>query len=120
MTETFDVRPIPAERDFPAGAMEMRRGALVAAVAADMATAPHPLHAALRAVRGRAARIWLAVIGVLVIAIAITLASLGGYQGRTATTSEIVAVAGTTQVVTLLGTPTLRAARLGNEFVLRV
>jgi len=118
MTETFDVRPIPAERDFPAGAMEMRRGALVAAVAADMATAPHPLHAALRAARGRAARIWLAVIGVLVIAI--TLASLGGYQGRTATTSEIVAVAGTTQVVTLLGTPTLRAARLGNEFVLRV
>lgn len=120
MTEMLDFLPIPSERDFPVGVIEMRRDALVAAVAGDAGTACHPLHVALRAARGRAARIWLTVIGVFVVALAITLASLGGFQDRTATTSEIVAVTGTAQVVTLLGTSTFRAAGLGNEVVLRV
>jgi hypothetical protein len=119
MTQMLDLLPIPAERDLPAGAMELRRDALVAAIAADRAEARHLLHVALRAARSRAARVWLALLGVLVIAVALTLASFGGFQDRTATASEIVAVAGTAQAVTLLAAPTVRGGLFGNEFVLR-
>jgi hypothetical protein len=120
MTQMFDVFSIPAERDFPAGALEVRRDALVAVIAADHERVRHPLRAALRAARSRASRVWLAVLGVLAVVLVFTLVLSGGYQSRTAMTSEVVAVVGVAQAVTLLAAPTVRAGRLGSERSLRM
>src|SRR5579862_960255 len=99
MSEILDLLPIPDERDLPAGRVEARRAALVAAVRADVASEPFALRA-LRAARGGIGRVWLSLLGVL--ALGVALLTLGvSTQLRPVQRDAVafLAVAGTAQIV---------------------
>jgi hypothetical protein len=98
MSEILDLLPLPAERDFPAGRLEARREALVAAVRLDGASEPFARRA-LRVARAGIARSWLAVLGIF--ALGVALLTLGSSVQRQPVQRDAVAflaVAGTAQI----------------------
>jgi hypothetical protein len=98
MSEILDLLPLPAERDFPAGQLEARRDALVAAVRADAASAPLGRRA-LRAARGGIARTWLSLLGILALGLAVlTLGSSAQQRPVQRDAVAFLAVAGTAQI----------------------
>lgn len=96
MSEILDLLPIPAERDFPAGQLEARREALVAAVRLD----DEPLaRRALRAARGGFARSLLSLLGILALGLALlTLGSSAQQRPVQRDAVAFLAVAGTAQI----------------------
>jgi hypothetical protein len=117
MNPTFDLLPVPAERDFPAESLAARRDALVMSISAEQQHSRAPLRAALRSARSHISRVWLALIAVFVAVLALALSSLSGYQSRGSTTTEtLIAVAGATQIITVLAAPATRdGVRLGGQ-----
>jgi hypothetical protein len=98
MNEILDLLPIPAERDFPAGHLEARRDALVAAVRHDAVGGPLARRA-LRAARGGFARSWLSLLGILALGLALlTLGSSAQQRPVQRDAVAFLAVAGTAQI----------------------
>ena len=94
MNEILDLLPIPAERDFPAGHVEARRDALVAAIGKK--TAREPLaHRALRFARGA----WLSLLAIVALGLALVCTGVSGQQ-RPAETGAVavLAVTGAAQI----------------------
>jgi hypothetical protein len=91
MNEILDLLPIPAERDLPPGRLEMRRDALVAAIATD--TAREPLaRRAMRAVRGHIIGAWLSLLAMLALGLALVCSGVSG-QHRTARSDAVAVLA---------------------------
>jgi len=99
MSELLDLLPLPAERDFPAGQLEARRDALVAAVRLDDASEPFARRA-LRVARAGITRSWLALLGILALGLALlTLGSSVQQRPVQRDAVAFLAVAGTAQIV---------------------
>lgn len=93
MSEILDLLPIPEERDFPAGHLDARRDALVAAIREPFALR------AMRAGHRRIAKVWLSLLGIA--ALGIALLTLGVSAQQRPVQKEAVAflaAAGTAQV----------------------
>jgi hypothetical protein len=98
MSEILDLLPLPAERDFPAGQLEARREALVAAVRLDGTSEPFARRA-LRAARGGFTKSWLSLLGIFVLGLALlTLGSSVQRQPVQRDAVAFLAVAGTAQI----------------------
>lgn len=91
MNEILDLLPIPAERDFPPGQLEMRRDALVAATRVHAAREP-AVRRVLHAVRGNLTRTWLSLLGSLALGVAVVFGGLSG-QPRPAQTGAVAMLA---------------------------
>jgi hypothetical protein len=95
MNEILDLLPIPEERDFPAGQLEARRAALVAAIRVDEPLARR----AMRAARGGLARTWLSLLGILALSGAMLMLGFSSQQRPTQREAvTILAVAATAQL----------------------
>ena len=102
MNEILELLPIPPERDLPAGQLEARRDALVAATRVETERAPIGRRV-LGAARGHISKTWLSLLGILVLALAVLLSGFSGQQRpaeRGAVT--VLAVAGTAQIAAAL------------------
>lgn len=98
MSEILDLLPLPAERDFPAGRLQARRDALVAAVRIDGTSEPFTRRA-LRVARAGITRSWLALLGIF--ALGVALLTLGSSLQQRPVQQDAVAflaVAGTAQI----------------------
>ena len=91
MNEILDLLPIPAERDLPAGRVEARRDALVAAIATSAAREPLARRA-LRAARGHLSGAWLSLLGMLALGLALVCSGVSG-QHRTARSDAVAVLA---------------------------
>jgi hypothetical protein len=94
MNEILDLLPIPAERDLPPGRLEMRRDALVAAIATDAARGPLARRV-LRAAREHVAGAWLSVLAMLALGLALVCNGVSG-QHRTARSDAVAVLTVTT------------------------
>lgn len=111
MNELLDLLPIPAERDFPAGQLEARRDALVAAVRADGTSDPLARRA-LHAARGGIARTWLTLLGILAVGIALLMLGFSAPQRSVRTDAvAVLAAAGTVQIAAAVAPRAGSAAR---------
>ena len=91
MNEILDLLPIPAERDFPAGQLEARRDALVAAALGETAREP-AARRVLRAARGHVTRTWLSLLGILALGVALVCTGLSA-QTRPAQSGAVALLA---------------------------
>lgn len=91
MNDILDLLPIPAERDFPPGQLEVRRDALVAATRAEAAREPIARRV-LRSARGSVTKTWLSLLGILALAVAVLFSGLAG-QPRPAQTGAVAVLA---------------------------
>jgi hypothetical protein len=92
MNEILDLLPIPAERDLPPGQLEMRRDALVAAIATTNAGRVPLARRALRAARGHIAGAWLSLLAMLALGLALVFSGVSGQQ-RTAQSDAVAVLA---------------------------
>jgi hypothetical protein len=79
VNEILDLLPIPPERDFPAGQLEVRRGALVAATRVEAARPP-VARRVMRGARGYLTKTWLSLLGILALGIALVVTGVSGQQ----------------------------------------
>jgi peptidoglycan/LPS O-acetylase OafA/YrhL len=99
MNEILELLPIPPERDFPVGQLEARREALVAVTRVEAGRQPIGRRM-LRAARAHITKSWLAVLGIVALALALVATGFSGQQ-RPASRGAVafLAVAGTAQIV---------------------
>jgi hypothetical protein len=91
MNEILDLLPIPAERDLPAGQVEARRDALVAAIATNAGREPLARRA-VRVARGHITGAWLSLLAMLALGLALVCSGVSG-QHRTARSDAVAVLA---------------------------
>jgi hypothetical protein len=91
MNEILDLLPIPAERDLPAGQVEARRDALVAAIATNAGREPLARRA-VRVARGHITGAWLSLLAMLALGLALVCSGVSG-QHRTAQSDAMAVLA---------------------------
>jgi hypothetical protein len=91
MNEILDLLPIPAERDLPAGQVEARRDALVAAIATNAGREPLARRA-VRVARDHITGAWLSLLAMLALGLALVCSGVSG-QHRTARSDAVAVLA---------------------------
>src|ERR1700759_5177656 len=91
MNEILEPLPIPAERDLPPGQLEVRRDALVAAIATNAGREPFARRA-MRAARGHIAGAWFSLLALLALGLALVFSGVSG-QHRTAQSDAVAVLA---------------------------
>ena len=110
MNEILDLPPIPESRDFPAGQLEARRDALVAAIRVEGTTEPLARRA-LRAARAGIAKTWLSLLGICALGVALLTLGISTQQRPVQRDAvAFLAVAATAQIAIAVAPRALSAA----------